>query len=159
MIDSRHTPHYLLKNRYSCLNFSLHRSVLKHRLTHFRLCPQSRPGSNHASNEKVLRGQSLLFSAALSEQVEHSHISLYFFCHRSLLALLLSSRHFLASLLQVHLLFWRFAVRYHQNEQQSSVPPPGPHSITTKLPGGRRSVLHQLIFHNSLLCCHGNSYV
>lgn len=33
------------------------------------LCPQSRPGAHHSSNEEVLRRQSLVLLTALSEQV------------------------------------------------------------------------------------------
>lgn len=84
-------------------------------------------------------------------------ISLYFLLrHKSLIALLLSSHHLFTSLPQVHLLLWWFAVRYHQNEQQSPVPPPGPHSIITKLPSRRRSVFCKLILYNSLQCCYGS---
>lgn len=73
-------------------------------------------------------------------------------CQKSLVVVLLSSRDFLTSLSQVHLLLWWFAVRYHQNEQQPPVPPPDPHSITTKLPSWRRSVQCKPKFYSSLWC-------
>lgn len=44
------------------------------------LCPQSRPGSHHPGHEEVLWRQSLLFSAAFSEQVRGHHFPL---SHRS----------------------------------------------------------------------------
>ncbi len=42
--------------------------------------------------------------------------------------------------LQVYLLLWRAALRGHQNEQQSTLPPSGPHSYHPQLPGRWRWV-------------------
>lgn len=62
-------------------------------------------------------------------------------CVAVIASVTVSSHHFFTYLWQIHLLLWWFVVRYHQNEQQSLVPAPNPHSFTTKLPGRRRSVL------------------
>lgn len=102
------------------------------------LCPQSRSGPHHSSNEKVLRRQSLLFLKAFTEQV---WLFFFFFYswNDSCLAVLIPSC-MCTSHLQVHLLLRWFALWYHQNEQQSTVPPSDSHSITPKLPGRRWSV-------------------
>lgn len=70
------------------------------------------------------------------------HSSLIFFYHHGVPTATCSSIHSLTAPPQVHLLFQRPAVQHHQNEQQSFVPPPDPHSIAPKLPNRRRSVFN-----------------
>ena len=69
MIYSMHT---YLQNTLKTPHFSLQRSVPKLLLILICLCPQSGPGSHHSRYEKVLWRQSLLFPAAVSEQVGHT---------------------------------------------------------------------------------------
>lgn len=89
---------------------------------------------------------------------------LFEFLHRGAPPVLYSSIYLSTSPAQVHLLLQRPAVKHHQNEQQPSVSPPDPPSITTELPNRRRSVfnpdfkMHSFLFGIVLECCVSVSY-